>query len=57
MSLREDALVAIVHQAADALAESALNAGEGRQFLIDNGWTEARIEQDIISEISQQDHD
>lgn len=57
MSKRDEALVTLVYQAADALAEGALNAGEGREFLLANGWTEVEIEQGIIREISQQDVD
>ncbi len=57
MGRREDALVTIVYQAGAALAEGALNAGEGRQFLLDNGWTETDIERGIIREISQRDQD
>ncbi len=54
---KEEALLNVVYQAAEALAEGALNAGEGQQFLLDHGWTEAEIQRDIHREISKQDMD
>ena len=44
MITRDEAIVTLVYQAADALAEAALNAGEGERFLLDNGWTRTEIE-------------
>ncbi len=44
---REEVLADLVYDAANGLAEAALNAGEGRQFLLDNGWTETEISESL----------
>ncbi len=48
---REEAIHTLVYQAADALAEGAINAGEGLDFLLNNGWLPFDIERAIKKEM------
>ena len=48
---REEAIHTLVYQAADALAEGAINAGKGLDFLLNNGWLPFDIERAIKKEM------
>ncbi len=50
---REEAIQTLVYQAADALAEGAINAGEGLDFLLNNGWLPFDIERAIKKEMAR----
>ena len=40
---QEEAMAELVYEVADELAAGALNAGEGLEFLLSNGWTREEI--------------
>ena len=50
---REEAIETLVFQAADAIAEGAINAGEGMDFLLTNGWMPFDIERAIQKEMAR----
>ena len=53
MSTRKEAIRTLVYQAADAAAESAIDAGKGIDFLLTNGWLPFDIERAIRKEIAR----
>ena len=50
---REEAIETLVFQAADVLAEGAINAGEGLDFLLTHGWMPFDIERAIQKEMDR----
>ncbi len=48
---REEAIHTLVYQAADEIAEGAINAGKGLDFLLTNGWLPFDIERAIQKEM------
>lgn len=50
---REEAINTLVYQAANAIAEEAINAGKGMDFLLANGWLPFSIERAIKKEMGK----